>query len=191
MTGLTLAAMLHASILMTTSASGTQNAYNLARKECNDTGRPMIVLVGAKWCPACVDMKDHVVPKLRKRGLLRKVAFALVDLDRQKKLGHRLIQGGPIPQLIMYRKTKSGWRRQQLIGGQSVETAAAFIQEGIRLKEKDDLKAKGSPKAKDAPKAKTGAKTADQSNKSAPKPAAKKSESQPKATDNKKTQQTG
>ncbi|HLA84094.1 MAG TPA: thioredoxin family protein [Thermoguttaceae bacterium] len=128
MTGLTFAVVIQASVLLTT----TTNSYRDARQDCSENGRPMIVLVGAEWCPACVEMKNQVMPKVQRRGLLRKVAFAIVDLDRQKRLGRELTGGGPIPQVIMYRKTPAGWRLRRLIGGQSAETIATFINEGVQ-----------------------------------------------------------
>lgn len=127
MNGLMLAAVLQASMVVTAADS-----YTAAHKETSKTGRPMIVLVGADWCPACVEMKNKVIPRIERRGLLRSVAFAVVNLDRQKKLGRELTGGGPIPQVIMFRKTSNGWRRRKLIGGQSAKTVSAFIEEGLR-----------------------------------------------------------
>jgi thioredoxin-like negative regulator of GroEL len=132
-TGLTLAVVLQTSILMNTATA--PDSYSAARTDSNRSGRPMVVLVGARWCPACVEMKDNVIPKVQRRGILRRVAFALVDVDRQQKLGRQLIADGPIPQVIMYRKTREGWRRRTLVGGQSVETLTAFIEDGIRRSE--------------------------------------------------------
>ena len=122
MTGLTLATVLQASILMTGADS-----YTTAHKVTTKTGRPMVVLVGADWCAACVEMEKKVVPKVRRRGLLRRVAFAVVNLDRQKKLGRQLTGGGPIPQLVMYRKTSKGWRRRRLVGGQGMENHSFLL----------------------------------------------------------------
>jgi len=134
--------------------AGESESYGEAHRETTETGRPMIVLVGAEWCPACVTMKDEVVPRLKQRGILRKVAFAAVDLDRQRQLGRKLTEGGPIPQLIMFRKTSDGWRRRTLIGGQSEKAVSNFIAEGIRL---DEEARKGEEaKKKDSSKDRTG-----------------------------------
>ena len=128
MTGLTLAVVLQTSLF-----AASADSYSAAHKETTKTGRPMIVLVGADWCPACVVMKDKVIPQVQRRGVLRKVAFAVVNLDRQSKLGRKLTGGGPIPQFIMFRKTSDGWRRRKLVGGQSVKTVCTFVEEGVRL----------------------------------------------------------
>jgi len=95
----------------------------------------MVVLVSADWCPACVAMKKQVIPQVTKRGLLKKVVYAVVNLDRERVLGRQLTGGGPIPQLIMFRKTTGGWKRRKLIGGQGVGTVENFIGEGIKLDE--------------------------------------------------------
>ncbi|HBO44474.1 MAG TPA: hypothetical protein DD670_11180 [Planctomycetaceae bacterium] len=138
-------ALTFAIALQTSLFAAESESYQKAHHETIKTGRPMIVLVGADWCPACVTMKDEVVPRLKQRGVLRKVAFAAVDLDRQRQLGRKLTEGGPIPQLIMFRKTSEGWRRRTLIGGQSEKAVSTFIAEGIRL----DQEAKQKEESKD------------------------------------------
>ena len=128
MSSLAFAAILQASI-MATGASD----YAEARRETTETGRPMVILVGADWCPACVTMKNEVVPRVEKRGLLKKVVYTIVNLDHQRELGKQLVENGPIPQMIMYRKTSDGWLRRKLVGQQSVETIEAFINEGVAM----------------------------------------------------------
>jgi thioredoxin-like negative regulator of GroEL len=139
-TSLALATILQASIIATGAES-----YAEARRDIADTGRPMVILVGADWCPACVTMKNDVVPAVKQRGLLKKVAYAVVNLDRQKELAQQLVADGPIPQFIMYRKTRDGWMRKKLIGGQNVETIEAFINEGVAMDDK--AKASSTEKA--------------------------------------------
>jgi len=119
-------------------------------RETTETGRPMVVMVSAEWCPACQTMKDKVIPEVKRRGLLGKVAFAIVNLDRERKLGRELTRGGPIPQLLMFRKTDEGWKLRRLVGGKSVNTVEHFIEEGIKLdeatKQAEKAKSKRSPK---------------------------------------------
>lgn len=138
MTSLTLATILQASVLAATAGGATGSPaaiddYASARAKTEKTGQPIVILVGADWCPACVTMKKEVMPTIRKRGFLSRVAFATVNLDKQGKLGKQLTGGGPIPQMIMYRKTRQGWLRRCLIGGQSPKTVETFIQRGVEL----------------------------------------------------------
>jgi thioredoxin-like negative regulator of GroEL len=108
---------------VTTGTLTYKDAYEQAEK----TGQPLVVLVGADWCPACQAMKQSVIPQLARQGVLTKVSFATVNTDREQSLAGRLMRGGSIPQLVMYRKTASGWQRQQLTGAQSVEAASSFM----------------------------------------------------------------
>jgi hypothetical protein len=76
-------------------------------------------------------MKRSVTPEVRRRGLLDKVGFAMVDTDRQPELARQLMRGGSIPQLVMYRKTAQGWKKSRLVGAQSVSSVEAFIEQGL------------------------------------------------------------
>jgi len=109
--------------------------YAEAHKAAMETRRPFVVMVGADWCPACEQMKEEVLPQVRKRGLLGKVAFAIVNLDREKELGNQLVRGGPIPQLLLFRRTSDGWRVRRLVGSQSVEAVEKLLSEGLRTEE--------------------------------------------------------
>lgn len=102
--------------------------YATAYKEMTETGRPLVVLIGADWCPGCRVMKQAAMPELEKQGGLSNVAYAYVNADHQSKLAGKLMQGTSIPQLILYHKTPSGWQRQQLTGAQSVTDIEAFLQ---------------------------------------------------------------
>ena len=128
MTSLIIAGLVHVS--MTAVPADT---YTAARRQAVG-GKPMVVFVSTEWCGPCQKMKKDVIPEVRRRGLLKKVAFAIVNPDRDGKLARKLTGGSrAVPQLIMYRKTKDGWRRRKLVGGQSVATVEEFIQDGIAL----------------------------------------------------------
>ncbi|MFO0897491.1 MAG: thioredoxin family protein [Pirellulales bacterium] len=125
MNSLALAVVLQASL-----AAGASD-YRTAHAASVDSGRPLVVLVGADWCPGCQQMKTVLTPDFERRTGER-VVFARVDADSQPGLAQRLMRGAGIPQLVMYRKTEKGWKARRLIGAQSQSTVASFIQEGIR-----------------------------------------------------------
>ncbi len=129
MTSLTLAAVLQASIAVV--GAEPFDSYAEAHREAQQTGKPIVVMVGATWCSPCRKMKKTVLPLCEKRGLLRRVAFAVVDLDQQKKLARKVIRSGPVPQLVMYRRAADGWKREKLVGGQSVASVEKFIENGL------------------------------------------------------------
>jgi thioredoxin-like negative regulator of GroEL len=122
-------------VVQTMAMAPGGETYAEAHKVTTETGRPLLVLVGADWCPACQELKNQVIPQLRKGGVLRKVAFAIVNLDREQELGSKLTGGGPIPQLLLFRRTSDGWRTRQLIGGQDVETVKNFLAEDVQDEE--------------------------------------------------------
>jgi thioredoxin-like negative regulator of GroEL len=105
--------------------------YADAHQATMKTGKPMLVMVSTEWCPACQVMKRRILPQVRERGLLRRVAFATVNPDNEGELSRQLTGGGPIPQLVMYRKTPRGWVRRVMVGSQSVENVEQFINQGI------------------------------------------------------------
>jgi len=111
----------------------------------------MVIMVGADWCPACQTMERFVLPEIQRRGILRRVAFAIVNVDRERELSQALTSGGPIPQLLMYRRTSAGWRLRRLIGGQSVETVESFIDEGVRLNDDEKLAQQKASQPKQPP----------------------------------------
>ncbi len=91
------------------------NTYAAAYQDTQDSGKPLVVLVGASWCPACQSMKTSTMPAVAAQGGLSKVAFAYVNVDAQHDLAGQLMEGGMIPQLIMYEKTADGWKLNRLI----------------------------------------------------------------------------
>ena len=105
--------------------------YASARQATVATGKPMVVMVGTDWCPPCQNMKRTILPRVRQGGLLRKVIFAVVNPDRESQLAQQITGGGPIPQLVMFRKSGKGWLRTKLVGGQTVEAVEEFISEGL------------------------------------------------------------
>ncbi|MBN2577996.1 MAG: thioredoxin family protein [Pirellulales bacterium] len=128
--------MLHfctALVQLTVMASGTDTgeSYAAAHQKMIDTGKPLVVMVSTEWCGPCQTMKKTVLPKVRRHGLFRKVSFAMVDADREQKLARQITKGGPVPQLVIYRKTRKGWFRRKLVGSQSVEAVEKFIKEEL------------------------------------------------------------
>lgn len=107
------------------------SSYAEAHRVCLETGQPMLVMVGAKWCPACKDMEKEVLPQVQRRGLLRKVVFTIVDFDRSPSLGDRLTRGGPLPQLLLFRRHNDGWRVGRLIGRQDPAVVERFINQMV------------------------------------------------------------
>jgi thioredoxin-like negative regulator of GroEL len=116
-------------------------SYAEAHRLATETGKPIVVMVSTDWCRPCQMMKKTIMPRIRERGLLKNVTFAVVNPDHDGELAQKLTGGGPIPQLVMYCKTSDGWKRRKLVGGQTVESVEQFINEGLA---KDDAEQKSA-----------------------------------------------
>ena len=115
------------------SAEDTYDGYRQAHQESIDAAQPLVVLVGADWCPHCRVMKESVIPRLRSNGSLEGVSFAVIDSDRESRLASKLMQGRGIPQMVMFTKNPNGdgWSRSYLKGSQSIKAVEAFIRKGV------------------------------------------------------------
>lgn len=148
MTSLLLAAIVQAAVLATGAEASATETYEEAHRDTVETGKPMVIMVTTDWCAPCQVMKKTVMPSVREHGLLRGVAFAIVNPDREQKLAAELTDGGPVPQLLMFRKKGDGWVRKKLIGGQDVETVEEFIKDGLAKDKAEKRVAKGKPEKK-------------------------------------------
>jgi len=128
MVGLTVALALQSAIWGANPVS-----YNTALQDAQKQQRPLLVLVGANWCPGCQTMKTRVLPSLAKRGGLRGVSFATVDADAEVETARQLMRGGSIPQLIVFSRMPDGqWHREQLTGEVSEAEVQLLIARAVR-----------------------------------------------------------
>ncbi len=131
MTNLMLVAFVQVSVL-----AAQEQDFNQAYRQSLTTGRPLVVLLGAGWCPACQRMKDSILPRVAKAGGLNNVVFTYVGLDRQRQLASRLSRGTSIPQLIRFDRTPAGWKSKRLVGARSPRQVHDFINAGLSDKGK-------------------------------------------------------
>jgi thioredoxin-like negative regulator of GroEL len=113
-------------------------SYYTALQEAQVEQRPLLVLVGADWCPGCQTLKHQTLPGMARRGALRTVSFAAVDADADADLARQLMRGGSIPQLIIFSQKPDGeWHRDQITGAvadaeiQSLIARAVKVQHGV------------------------------------------------------------
>jgi thioredoxin-like negative regulator of GroEL len=124
------------SALATAGKLPEDQSYKAAYRQHRDEGKPLVVLVGADWCPACRSMKTVSLPDAARHGALRDVAVAVVDVDTESSLAGRLMRGGSIPQLVMFYQDGTGSHRAQLTGAQDAETIEQFVAERVRTTER-------------------------------------------------------
>jgi thiol:disulfide interchange protein len=101
--------------------------YAAAYEEMQRTGRPMVVLVTAQWCPPCQLLKHNVLPDPRITHVLKGFACALVDVDAEPKLAQKLGGGQGVPFIAVYAPDEDGYQRRTIRGYQSVEALTRFL----------------------------------------------------------------
>ncbi len=127
MSNLTLAIVMHAAL----AAPVEPATYKTAYAEATQTGKPLVVLVGADWCPGCRVMHNSTIPQAAQKGLLKDVTFVNVNTDHDGQLARQMLVGGSIPQLVMYYQTPQGWQKKHLTGTQSLHTIESFVKVGV------------------------------------------------------------
>jgi thiol-disulfide isomerase/thioredoxin len=129
---LAMAALLQ-TVVLAANPSGSSQSYDQAFEASKASNKPLVVLVGADWCPACQVMKNASMPVVQKDGVMQEVNFTVVDADRDAALARQVMEGGgSIPQLIMFHKTATGWQRERLVGGQSPSAIINFLRRGVQ-----------------------------------------------------------
>ena len=129
MTTLLMAVVLQASV----AASG-EKTYAEAFHQSTRNGRPLVVMLGADWCPACVKLKNSIMPQVAKNGGLQGVELAYVDVDKEPALAKQLVRGASIPQIVRFERGPKGWESKHMIGAQSVGKVTQFVS-GVKHKE--------------------------------------------------------
>jgi thiol:disulfide interchange protein len=92
-----------------------EEAIKLSQKE----NRPLLIIVGAKWCAACEVMKRETVEPMRLSGELNDVIVSYVDKDEKPELSQKLMKGETLPQIVMFCKEDSQWKKLSLTGLQN------------------------------------------------------------------------
>ncbi len=127
MTGIAATLLLQAALLSTGS-----EAYTVAYRSSVESGKPILIYVGADWCPACQSLKNTTLAQMKRNGQLSGVSFVELNTDADPQLARQVMSGGSIPQLVLYSRSGDGWGRSQLIGFQSVEAVQRLIRPAVR-----------------------------------------------------------
>lgn len=107
-------------LLMTvTAGEGTYPEYEDAFSKAQQENKPLLILVGARWCASCQIMKKETIEPMKEAGELNNVVVTLVDKDARPELAEQLMKGETLPQVVMFCKQPEGWKRFSLTGMQS------------------------------------------------------------------------
>lgn len=108
------------------SFAGEPVSFEQAYQNAKASGRPLVAVLGAEWCPACVVLKNQTIPEALRRGGLQDVELTHVNIDHQKKIAAKLQAGPMIPQVVKMQWTGKGWDIKRFPGVPNVDSVQAF-----------------------------------------------------------------
>lgn len=112
-------------------------SYEEAYEAANKSKKPMLVLVGAEWCPACRSLKQTTLPQLLRDGKLAGVSYTVVDVDQMPKLSSQFLRPGIIPQLFLWSPLSDGWSETYLQGVQTPDDIVKMVRAGLEEQRRD------------------------------------------------------
>ena len=117
------------------STTSLKTDYAEAYKESVKEDKPLMVVVGADWCPACNSLKQSTLEPMAKTGELDEVSVAFLDLDKNPELARQVTKGEKmLPQIILFSRTGEGqWKRHHLKGYQSKQPVRSMIRSAVSL----------------------------------------------------------
>jgi thiol:disulfide interchange protein len=111
------------------SEQNEPQTYAVAYRVAQEEGKPLVVVIGADWCPACVNLKQTTLAQLKTSGGDQEYSIAEIDRDAQPGLARKLMRGNTIPQIIVFAPGQSGWKRSQLTGFQPLSRVRSLIRQ--------------------------------------------------------------
>lgn len=115
-----------------TSEQQLHQDYAAAYKQSVAQDKPLMVIVGAPWCPACNVLKDSTLGPMAKSGELDAVSLVMINKDEDPGLAQQLTQGETrIPQIIVFTKDEGSWKRRKLTGFQSRQPVRSLIRKAL------------------------------------------------------------
>lgn len=122
--------MVHVALALLMTVTGTNAkplSYEEAFAKADKEKKPLLILVGARWCASCQIMKKETVEPMKENGALKQVVVTYVDKDERPELAEQLMKGETLPQVIVYSKKSGNWKRFSLTGMQSTTRMAELL----------------------------------------------------------------
>ena len=115
-----------------TSEQQLQQNYADAYKQSVSQHKPLMVVVGAPWCPACNVLKETTIRSMAQTGELDAVSLAVINRDDDPELARQLTEGEQmLPQIIVYTQDKGRWKRRKLLGYQPKQPIRTLIRRAL------------------------------------------------------------
>lgn len=124
--------MVHVALafLMAFTGAGKESSLNYeeAFAKAEKEKKPLLILVGARWCASCQVMKRDTLEPMKESGDLKDVVVALIDKDERPELAEQLMRGETLPQVVVFSQNSGNWKRFSLTGMQSKSRIAELLE---------------------------------------------------------------
>lgn len=114
--------MVQMALALLVAVSGTNSKplkYEEALAKSQKEKKPLLILVGARWCASCQIMKRDTIEPMKQSGQLKNVVVTVIDKDERPELAEKLMKGQTLPQVVLYSNKTGSWKRYSLTGMQS------------------------------------------------------------------------
>ncbi|TWU56535.1 Thioredoxin [Rubripirellula tenax] len=118
-----------------TSEQQMTQKYAEAYEQSVTEQKPLMVVVGAPWCPACNVLKDTTIKQMAQTGELDSVSLAVINKDDDPELVKQLTGGDKmLPQIIVFTQEDGRWQRRKLMGYQPKQPVRSLIRKALGRK---------------------------------------------------------
>ncbi|QDT06778.1 Thioredoxin [Rubripirellula lacrimiformis] len=115
-----------------TSEQQMHQKYADAYQASVEQQKPLMVVVGAPWCPACNVLKDTTIKQMAEMGELDSVSLAVINKDEDPELVKQLTAGDQLlPQIIVFTQDNGRWKRRKLLGYQPKQPVRSLIRKAL------------------------------------------------------------
>ncbi len=124
--------MVHVALafILALTATGKESSLNYedAFAKAEKEKKPLLILVGARWCASCQVMKRDTIEPMKDSGDLKDVVVVLIDKDERPELAEQLMRGETLPQVVVFSQESGNWKRFSLTGMQSKSRIGELLQ---------------------------------------------------------------
>lgn len=128
--------MVHVALafILTVTGAGKESSLNYeeAFAKAEKEKKPLLILVGARWCASCQVMKRDTLEPMKESGDLKEVVVVLIDKDERPELAEQLMRGETLPQVVVFNQESGNWKRFSLTGMQSKSRIGELLQRACR-----------------------------------------------------------
>ena len=119
--------------LLAVTGSGKTLSYEAAFEKAQQEKKPLLILVGARWCASCQIMKRDTIEPMKESGELENVVLTYLDKDERPELAEQLMSGETLPQIVMFSNEDGRWKKFSLTGMQSKGRMVELLGKAISI----------------------------------------------------------